>query len=215
MMRSFKALGMALLAVFAMSAIAASAASANQFHSSVEKTTLTVASNEDQKFLYESGGKTVKCTGVGGSGEANTATTSTVTFNPTYSGCTVDGIAFSTAQVSFNECDYLFHVDASANEGATDVVCTGSSQITITVKVFGVSVCTFHIGKQTPSGKSKYANSGAKQVKVQPNQTGITGSKQGGSECGSASSTSGTYTGSVVVKGEKAGTQEEVAVQVG
>jgi hypothetical protein len=215
MMRSFKALGLALIAAFAMSAIAASVASANEFHSSATNTTLTVASNEDQKFLYEKEGKTVKCTKVGGSGTATAQTLKEVTFKPDYQGCTVDGIAFSSAQVSFNECDYTFTIDvAGKNEGKTHVACVGTSQITITVKVFGVSVCTFHIGKQTPKGVSD-EKQGSGNIIVEPTETGIVGSRQGGSECGSASSTSGSYTGSVTILGEKTGTQEKVSIQVG
>jgi hypothetical protein len=214
-MRSFKVLGLALVAFFAMNAIAASLASANQFHSNVTNTTVTVASSEAQKFLYETGGKTVKCTTVGGSGEAKAQTVSELTFKPTYSGCTVDGIAFSEAQVSMGECDYLFTINAGANEGATHVVCGGTSQITITIKVFGASICTLHIGKQTPGSTSKYANEGTKRVKVQPTQTGIVGTRQGSSECGAEKSSSGSYTGVVVTKGEETGKTTEQTLQVG
>ncbi len=91
----------------------------------------------------------------------------------------------------------------------------GQHQITITVKVFGVSVCTLHIGEQTPSGVADYANSGFTKVNVQPTQTGIVSTRQGNAECGEPTSTTGSYTGQVQVKGEESGTEKEVAIQVG
>jgi hypothetical protein len=213
-MRNLKAFGLAVVAVFAMGAIAATAASANQFHSAVEKTTITVAANATQAFQYEAGGQTVNCSTVGGSGEDTNFTSSELTFKPTYSGCSVSGIAFSSAQVSMGNCDYLFTIEASANSGPVHVKCT-SGQITITVKVFGISVCTLHIGEQTPSGVADYANSGASKINVTPTQSGIEGTRQGSEECGEATSNTGTYTGQVEVKGEEQGTQNEKAIQVG
>jgi hypothetical protein len=215
MMRNFKVLGLILAMGFTMNAVVTSVAQANQFHSASTETELTVASNEDQKYLYETGGRTVKCTKVAGSGEALVQTASEAIFKPEYSGCTVDGIAFSSAEVTMSGCTFQTTVNAGANEGSTHVTCTGTSQVTITVKVFGVSVCTFHIGKQTPKGLTKYFNSGSSQIKVQANQTGVVGSKQGSSECGAATSTTGTVTATVVLKGVKPGTQTQTSIQVG
>ncbi len=213
-MRNLKAFGLALVAVFAMGAIAATAASANSFHSQSTNTTITRAANANQNFQYEAGGQTVVCTTVEGSASTTTQTVSEITFTPTYSGCNIPGIAFSSAQVSMGNCDYLFTIEAGANQGAVHVKCT-SGQITITVKVFGVSVCTLHIGEQTPGGVADYSNSGAQRVNVQPTQTGITGSRQGNAECGAATSTQGNYNGQVEVKGEETGTQNAKAIQVG
>jgi hypothetical protein len=213
-MRNLKHVALALVGAFAIGAIAASVASANQFHSTEAETASTVASNEDQKYLYETGGKTVKCTGIGGSGETKSATVSEAPFAPQYSGCTVDGIAFSSAEVSMGECKVIVTIEATKNEGVTHVSCQGTSQVTITVKVFGVSVCTFHIGKQSPKGFGIFSNNGTTQVKIKANLTGIVGSKQGGSECGSATSTTGTVTATTVIKGVKTGTQTQTSVQV-
>jgi hypothetical protein len=213
-MRNLKALGLVLVAVFAMGAIAASAASAAQFHSTATNTTITRSANATQAFQYETAGQTVECSTVGGSGEATSQTTAELTFKPTYSGCVVSGIAFSSAQVSMNNCDYLFTITAGDTQGHVHIGCTESSQITITVKVFGVSVCTLHIGKQSPGGTLQYANSGSTKINVNPGVTGISGTRQGSSECGEATSTTGSYTGQVQVKGEETGTQSEKAIQV-
>ncbi len=224
-MRNLKAFGLALVAVFAMGAIAATAASANQFHSTATNTTITRTANANQNFQYEAKGQTVVCTTVGGSGTATAQTTTEITFTPTYSGCNVPGIAFSSAQVSMANCDYLFTIEASANQGPVHVKCPetknakgegiGQDQITITVKVFGVSVCTLHIGEQTPGGVADYSNPDASQVTVTPTQTGISGTRQGNAECGEPTSTTGNYNGAVQVKGEETGTQNAKNIQVG
>lgn len=214
-MHRFMRLVLVLAVVLAMGTLEALAASANQFHSSASNTTLTVASNSSQKYLYDAGGRTVECTKVAGVGEVTSQTLAEVTFHPEYSTCTVEGIFGSSAEVKMNECDYRFTIEGTKNEGPVHVACSETSQITITVKVLGVSICTYHIGKQTPKGNAIYTNNGTKQVGVQVNLSGITGMRQGSSECGAATSTQGNYQGSAAVKGEKTGTQEEVAVQVG
>jgi len=127
----------------------------------------------------------------------------------------VNGIGGSTAEVKMNECDYKFTIEAGSNTGKAHVECAGTSQITITIKVFGIDICTLHIGKQTPGGTTDYENSGTERVTVTPTQTGIVGTRQGSAECGATQSTTGTYTGVVQVKGEETGTQNEKAVQVG
>ena len=227
-MRTLKVFGLALVAVFAMGAIAAASASAalHQFHSGNANTTITVASNATQEFTYETGGEVVKCTTVGGSGEVSGAqTTHEITFKPTYSGCSVN-IPFTSVQIDMNECDYLFTInqkeedpkEEGKNSGQVHVKCPTKAgvqqQITITVKLFGGLLCTFHIAEQTPDGVADYANSGTNNVSVTPTQTGIDGTRQGSSECGSATSTTGTYTGQVTVKGEITGQQTATNIQV-
>jgi hypothetical protein len=200
-MRNLKSLGLTLLAILAIGAITSASASANFFHSPVEPTTLTVGKNETQKFLYETGGKIVECLTMGGAGVLGETTDQEFTFAPNYSKCEVNGIPFSQAQVSINGCEYFFTIDSFVNGGPTHLSCFGTNQVTITVKVFGVSLCTLHIGSQTPASKSHYANVGD-GVEVQPTQTGIKGARQGSTECGSASSISGTYTGKAQIIGE-------------
>lgn len=217
-MRNLKALGLTLVAICATSAVTASAAVGNQFHSAAAKSIVTVVSNSTQAFLYETSGRTVECTTVGGSGTFSGQTVSEVTFAPTYSNCKVAGIGMSQAEVSMNGCQYLFTITSTKASGAVHLRCPTiagvQQQITITVKVFGVSICTYHIGEQTPNEHVDYSNGGVKQITVQPTQTGIVGTKQGSAECGAEKSTSGTYTGPVTVKCEEDGTQTEVACQV-
>ncbi len=190
-MRDLKAFGLTLVAVIAMGAIAASAASANQLH--YWPTAVAVASNATQNFQYETEGQTVQCTTISGSSQASALTASEVTVSPTYSGCKVPGIASSSAEVSMNGCNYVFTIEAAANSGAVHLKCLEGKQITITVKAFGVSICSFHIGDQTPSGVADYANGGTTKAK----------------------STTGSYVGQVQVTGQITGQAIEIPIQVG
>lgn len=213
-MRILKAFGLVLVVVSAVGAITTSTASANQFHSaSSELTTLTRVSNIVPLFEYEFD-KTVACITVGGSGEMTSQTVAAVTFSPTYSVCEAQFLFGSDVTVSMNGCDYLFTIEASANKGPVHIQCPEGKQITMTVKVFGFSVCTYHIGKQTPSGAATYANKGSNHVDFSPSLTGISASRQGSSECGKDSSTTGSYSDKWQLKGEITG-QTETNVQVG
>lgn len=210
-MRNLKAFGLAVVAIFVMGTIAASPASANQLHFWLTK--VTVASNATQTFEYETLGQTVECSTVAGSGEA-TSTVSEITFTPTYSSCKAPGIGFSSVEVLFNGCDYLFTIEAAANNGSVHLKCPEGKQIALTIKVFGFSVCTLHIGEQTPSGVADYTNSESTKVNVQPTQTGIAASMEGSPECGEATSTTGSYTGQVQAKSEITGQSIEIPIQV-
>jgi hypothetical protein len=220
-MHNLKQMGLTLVALLAIGAIAASAAPANQFHSSALSTAITRSANATQVYQYETGGQSVQCTTVGGSGKLGLETNIEILFEPIYSNCSVSGIAFSTAQVNMNNCSYRFRIEVSENKGPVDLTCPkiveqeNRTQVTITVKVFGISICTLHIGHQTPSGVADYANSGSTKVNVQPTQTGISATRQGSEECGEATSTTGSYTGQSQAKGEETGTENEKAIQVG
>jgi hypothetical protein len=214
-MRNVKALGWAVVMVFALSASAVSAASANQFHSGSSNTTGTVSGNGPQFFEYESGGQIVECSTIGGSVDATANTVTEVTFSPTYSGCQMTLILFTQVTVSMNGCDYLFTLEASANSGPAHIKCPSGKEISITVKAFGVSVCTYHIASQTPAGVSDYANSGTSKIHGTATQLEIAGTRQGAAECGAASSTQGSYLSEVEMKGEITGQQTGTNIQVG
>jgi hypothetical protein len=213
-MRIFRAIGLTLIVALA-AAILPCAAAANQFHSSVANTTWTVTGNAVQSIQYEPG-VTIECNTMGGSGETTATTTTELTFKPTYSGCVASNIPFSKAEVSMGNCDYLFTIEASSNSGPVHINCT-SGQITITVKVFGISVCTLHIGEQTPTGVADYFNSGSIKVVATPTLTEMIMTRQGSEECGEeATSTAGSYLGAQIEwKGEEAGGQNQKAIQVG
>ena len=214
-MRNLKNLGLALLEVLAVGMIAASVASANQFHSSVVNTTWTRSANETQEFQYETGGINVECVTVTGAAQTTAQTVPELTFNPTYTNCDLEEVPFSLVQINMNGCQYLFTLQATQNHGPVHIKCPPEEEITITVKVFGTDFCTVYIDEQTPNGNASWANSGAVEINVLPGQTGIVAERQGSAECGAAQSNTGRYLGKVQIRGEETGQAIQKVVQVG
>jgi len=144
MTRKFKTLGLAIVAVLAMSAVVASAAQA-QFTSNSYPTTITATSplsNDD--FKTEAG--SVECAGHF-TGEATEAS-STQTVNASYSECRAFG--FASATVAMNGCDYVFH-----SNGEVDLECSGTNKVVITA-----GACEIQIGTQTGLKSVALTNNG-------------------------------------------------------
>lgn len=89
--RNFKVAGLALVAMLAMKVVLSSAARAD-FNSEAASTTLTVSSNEMQRFKLKATSElTIECeTVILDSATMSGATTETVTVSPTYSNCDED-----------------------------------------------------------------------------------------------------------------------------
>ena len=132
MFRKFKLLGLAMVALLAMSAFVASAAQA-QFTANSYPTTGTATSSLNDDFNTEAG--SVECS-AHFQGTLNEAST-TFTVTPTYYNCQAFG--FSTATVSMNGCDYVFHrqsetssiVTLSCPAGKSVVIATGNCELQI------------------------------------------------------------------------------------
>jgi hypothetical protein len=212
-MNNLKHIGLIFVTIVAMNGFASAAEAGVEFHSDAEATSLTVEKSETQKYLYETGKITVECATVGGAGNMQKTTQKELHFTPQYSQCTTT-IPFTLAEVSMNKCFYTLTLTETEAAGQADLNCTESNQITITVKTFGVSICTLHIGKQAPAGHVDYSNNGTNSINVQPTVTGMVATRQGSSECGSLQSKTGTYTGPLQIIGEKAFSQNKVNVQV-
>jgi hypothetical protein len=133
MIRKFKALGLATVAVLAMSAVVASAASA-QFTANSYPTTVTATSALGNDVLTIDG-TSQECQShfQGTFSEETTA----LTITPIYSGCKFFGFASGT--IAMNGCDYVFH-----SNGSFDVECPAGKVITYTA-----GNCEAQIGTQT------------------------------------------------------------------
>jgi len=144
MIRNIKKLGLAMVAVLAMSALVASAAQAGKVDvpstatlhgSQVEGShtfTLTDNSNLTTKCT------TATCTAVGTVADG----AETIEIHPEYSGCTAFGIASTT--ITTTGCNYLFHIGANTSgtfDGTVDVNC-GSGSIVISNALCEVKVDT-------------------------------------------------------------------------
>jgi len=209
MTRKLKTFGLALLALLAMGAIAASSASAYAFTApgagAGQKTFLTGAGTT-KPVLKTSG--TVECTGSFFSGSVTGSEQSTVTLAPTYTGCTAFG--FATGHVKLNGCTYRFEAPSTEPSAGQytgkpfQIICPAGKQIEITPTTFGVSVCTQSIPEQAPAkGHVVYSNNAelGAEMDYLANATaeGISYTGTGGA-CG-PSGTAATYSGQATVKG--------------
>jgi hypothetical protein len=193
MTRNLKALGLALFAVLAMSALSASAASAGEFHSEVAHTTLTGSQIGEDVFNVTAG--TVKCKEATYSGTQSSATTTTVTVKPAYSECTA--FTFVGATIDVGTCEYEF----SGDNTKVNIVNCGSTPITVTA--FN---CWVTVGNQNGLESVAYTNEGAgtsRDVKVAVNISNVTYTQHSKSFPGCSNSTmnNGSYIGEATVRG--------------
>lgn len=151
MIRNLKVLGLALVAVFALSAVAASVASAQQGTlTSDGKVTLKGEETGVEQNFLESFGLKVQCPGSSYTGHEYNVTphvlipsgATTVTLTPHYKqtnhNCNVTPGNFK-ATIDMNGCDYVAHIGettggVAGTYGVTfDVVCPANQSITVTV----------------------------------------------------------------------------------
>ena len=167
MIRNLKSLGLALVAVLAMSAVVASAAQAvPSFTASAYPATGTGSNKAgSETFTTEAG--TVQCDShfEGTLTEAS----STLTITPKYSECTAFG--FLNATVETEGCTYVFHATEQVSAGVynshVDVVCPEGKSIKIVA-----ATCKAEVKSQNGLTTAKSTNSGS-SVTVQPNVTNI------------------------------------------
>ena len=212
MMRNLKVLGTAVVAVLAMSAFVASAASADTFQSEGGVKASLTGAQVTTNILKTTAG----------SAECKTATFTATTASgvsevpavPAYSSCTCIGIACT---VSMNGCSYVLRINgAGSTTGTADVVCPEGKEITLTS-----AKCIVHVPAQAGLATVTYSNSGAtttREVVLTLNIAGIKYSHtkvgEGIGSCTSGSGTTGTLTGSVKATGVTDGTATHVGIFV-
>jgi hypothetical protein len=217
MIRNLKALGLALVAVCALGALAASSASAvtDVVTTSAGNTWVTGTSHDN---VFNIPGKMeVKCTTSKYFATVNNGNTH-VTVGATYSGiinetphtnpdCTVSGVINTTALITMNGCDYeMTGTTTGADAGKTDatlsVLCPAGKKIEIKT----TAGCTLSLPAQTPTvGGVAYTNKvpAAGKVTVDITATGITYSTNFACQLAgiSAEANDATFTGTVVTEG--------------
>jgi hypothetical protein len=144
-----KMLGLALVAVFAMNAVGASAASAVQLHSNTTSGTTHITGIPQIEGIPNqfdlANGTPVKCTTTVFDATYTGTTTSDLTVTPTYSGCTAAG---QKAEINMGGCTYTIttptlvapletkdHYDAVAH-----IICPAGKEIVINVPTAGCKV---------------------------------------------------------------------------
>jgi len=199
MIRNLKALGLAMAAMFALSAVGVSAASAAEFHSEATHTTLHAEQTNTHVFTTDVG--TVTCETATFHGTTASKTTPEITITPTYTGCDLHSIFGEIAvTVNFNGCDYNFTEEAQP----VHIVCPESK----TISVSGPG-CKVTVPGQTV-GTVSYTNTGSGSSRTTDVNATVSGIKYSysGFLCGSGSNTTnGTYNGTAEVSGSSGGVQ--------
>jgi hypothetical protein len=151
-MRHIKVLGLSLVAILAMTAIAATTASADEFTAESYPVTLTGAADENpNNDAFTTTAGVVKCPTPTYRATV-TGNTTTVTVEPDYSdpGCTAFGFP---AAIHTNGCHFLLHIEGgTSTEIKPTLDCPAGKDITVTATSAGTNKCTVHVGAQTPGG---------------------------------------------------------------
>ena len=218
-MRNAKLLGTALLAILALSAVAATMASADEFHSEKELTTLTAKqeSGVGGVNILKTTAGSAECKTATFHATVNKKTTTTITATPIYKECTCIGIVCT---VNMNECDYLLHITPAnvQTQGSADLVCPGVKEVTLES-----AKCIIHIKPQTDLTTITYTNSGVpggntREITLDLNITNIAYSHtkvgEGIGSCTSGTGTTGSLTGKVEVTGEEDSGPNHVGIWV-
>lgn len=201
MNRKFKTLGLALVAVFAMSAVVASAAQAGEIQWEAGATQLTASAASSQVFNTTAG--EITCNEI--SGEVNlpegtsaeTLTTSNLKYDNNETGRCASNISGFEPKIEMKGCNYRFHGGETIGGESeiavtTDVVCPEGAAITIN----GGFVCTVKVGAQEGLTGLVAKTEGSGLVLV----AGVENIKYSHSGlCGNGSGTTGKYTGNTNV----------------
>jgi hypothetical protein len=194
-MRNLKALGLALVAIFALSAVVASAAMASgeKFHAAVEPSVITSSNAGEGNHVFKAGEAEVVCTQAEFSGTSTTKTSESQTVHPTYRGCTFLG---GKATVDTTGCNYVLYSSVPAGgHGKVEIECEGTNKI----KVTGPG-CTLTFGAQVTEGGAFYKNLETNPKTTTVSSTTNAAFTKSGLLCGAVTGTVGTYTGSVITK---------------
>ena len=201
-MRKLKVLGLALVAICALSALASASASA-KYDSEVEHTILSGTQATANTFTTTIGN--VTCATATFSGTALTSTkveggftAAEQTVTPTYSGCTLSGLKVT---INTTGCTYKFTTPESLKAKVHVEGCT------IVIKDTAGLGCEVKVKPQTPTGHVGFTNQGAgktRDVLVTATVTGIhytytAPCPNAGGVAGTEEN--GTYSGTVTLKG--------------
>lgn len=179
MIRNLKTLGVALAAMLAMGAVAASGASAQDLFTSNEAAALE--GTQTNTHVFEADTRAIECTEATFTGSGGTEETSLI-MEATYDGCEFAGV---NVDVDMGNCAYEFHasgtVDVINNGG--EHTCThsessgpeeGKDPISFTASFFG-SECTVEVGAQTGLESVSYSpeNEGTEEISAEAKVNGI------------------------------------------
>jgi hypothetical protein len=210
-----RTLGAALMAALAISAVAASVASATNDVFEAEKSPIILTGEQVEKNKFTLAGQATECTTVTFKAMmTSTPVTEVKTVEPTLGGCTFGGGA---AEIHLNGCKLNFNgiTDASGDAQASVVDCNAGRHIEITLKAIK---CILTVKGKGASDGNQIAEEG---VHYTSDGTGTTkgmlvdgtvklkltsapeGGQAEGVTCASLTNTTGTIHGTVTVTGEE------------
>ena len=162
MIRNFKILGLSLMAVFMMSAMVASAASAGELTSDGP---VKLSATENPAVLTAIAGQKVEChvvytfgkVGVTPHPDFMTLPASTFTVAPDYTNCvTLIGELKAPSTVTMNGCDFVWHIGTQIAAGkynfTVDIICEAGKEIEMhsySSAAHSSTVCTYKYPAQT------------------------------------------------------------------
>ena len=201
--------------MLAMTAVAASAASADDLTSESSPVTLT-GKQSGAGDVYTTTAGTIKCKEVKYTATNVATPTTAVDVTPNYpektsggeQNCT--GFGFPT-KVATNGCTYTFTLGA-ATTGGFDIVCPAGQEITVTASSAGVTKCILHVGAQNIASSLTYSNTGSgttRELKIVAGFSGTLAYKHtAGTGVGACTTGSGkgSYTGEAIATGESGST---------
>lgn len=208
-MRNLKILGLALVAMFAMSAVGASMASADELTAEDLLVNLYGSNESGSSDSFGITAGNTSCKEVTYDiGTVATPTTS-VTATPTYSTFQKDGVSHNCLSIGFpatihmNGCDFIFNVTSgSSTVGDAAVGCPAGKEVTVTAISAGTIKCTIHVPPQTLTGDvvtySVISAGPTREVTVSVNAHGITYKHTEGTglgKCPTGSGIAGTFVG--------------------
>jgi hypothetical protein len=176
MSRKLKVLGMACVAVFALTAVSASSAMATTsgFTVGAGATRIEATQTTAQKLVLGGGGTTVKCSTSTLNGSISAGLVNEATVTPFYGAagtCTV-GL---TATVDVNSCTYTITDTATANTYDVDITnCPSSAPLLITVPSTGCVVAITNQGALADVDTTNNTTSSPDDVDIALAISGIT-----------------------------------------
>jgi len=218
MTRNARALGLALVAMLAMGAVLASAASALTV--TAAKYPAAISATQTNTNTLSNGIRTVSCSEASLTGEIGAAS-ETVQITPVYGGCTGNG--GTTATVNANGCTYTLKPtvehSATTGTGTITVDCPEGKRILVDIWATGkkhteAKLCRLEVGAQGPLSGGEYHNT-ANGILLTINLTTVKVLRTEGTaaNCGAAEKTEGTCTGNVEATAKSGG--EAVNLMVG
>jgi hypothetical protein len=203
---SLKTLGLTLVAVLAVGAVVASAASAVPFKFKSEKAS-TILTGKQHAIITDDikvDDGTIRCPQVTYVGQQNAMETTEFEVAPTYTGCTIGPVKVT---IDMNGCKYRFksgEIEGGNFEGSVDIVCPGTNIIEATG--FG---CIVKVFPQNGLKKVTYTNLGVGTTQENTVDLLISGFEyeEAGFLCKNDETgvtNNGTYEGFILLTGEDA-----------